>query len=120
MRAWWCAKAFGGGGAGKLPADGGVMLVCRLESWVNGEPTLIMPGELTEMLAGDMATVCRELMAVGPTGPATELGPTEPGGMEPAAAATAAADPGGTPAPMGTGIGVPSGSNCSLKPWNWL
>lgn len=36
------------------------MLACRLLSCVNGEPTLTIPGELTEMLAGDMATVCSE------------------------------------------------------------
>ena len=37
------------------------MLVCRPVSCaVSGEPTLIMPGELTEMLAGDIATVCSD------------------------------------------------------------
>jgi len=72
-----------------------------------------MPGELTEMLAGDMATVCRELMA--------EPGPTwvpGTGGTDPAAPTAAGGTP--TTAPTGTGMGVPSGSNCSLKPWNWL
>lgn len=36
------------------------MLVCNVDSCVSGEPTLIMPGDDTEMLAGDMATVCNE------------------------------------------------------------
>lgn len=36
------------------------MLVCKLVSWVSGEPTLTIPGELTDILAGDMATVCKE------------------------------------------------------------
>lgn len=85
----------GGGGApnGANPLEGGVILVCRLASWVKGEPTLIMPGELTDILAGDMATVCREFND----------------GLVPAAAAAAAA------AVADGGMGVPSAIS-SLKP----
>lgn len=46
--------------AAAVATDGGVILACKLLSCVSGEPTLTIPGELTDMLAGDMATVCRE------------------------------------------------------------
>lgn len=87
----------GGGGAarGAKPVEGGVMLACKLVKWVRGEPTLTIPGELTDMLAGDMATVCREFSE----------------GLRPEAEAAAAAD-----AAAEGGIGVPSAINCSLKP----
>lgn len=74
------------------------MLVCRLANCVRGEPTLTMPGELTDMLAGDMATVCREF-SEGLVGPVAAA----------AAAAAAEAELGGG------GIGVPSAIS-SLKP----